>query len=63
MLEQLLLYHGVLQLIRNLLRFLQIDSKGFRGTSGDPFDRAQRSRGSFTIFSDAPPITGRQRRE
>jgi hypothetical protein len=54
MLVQLLLYHGVLQPIRNLLRFLQIDSKVFRNrTPGDPFDGAQRNRGSFTIFSDA----------
>jgi hypothetical protein len=54
MLVQLLLYYGVLQPIRNLLRFLQIDSEGFRGpTPGEPFDGAQRNRGSFTIFSDA----------
>ena len=54
MLVQLLLYYGVLQPIRNLLRFLQIDSKVFRSrTPGDPFDVAQRNRGSFTIFSDA----------
>src|ERR1700722_14044853 len=34
-------------------RFLQIDSKVFRSrTPGDPFDVAQRNRGSFTIFSD-----------
>jgi hypothetical protein len=54
MLVQLLLYHGVLQPIRNLLRFLQIDSKVFRSrTPGESFNRAQRNRGSFTIFSDA----------
>jgi hypothetical protein len=54
MLVQLLLYHGVLQPIRNLLRFLQIDSKVFRcGTPGEPFNRAQCNRGLFTIFSDA----------
>ena len=51
MLVQLLLYHGVLQPIRNLLRFLQIDSKVFRcGTPGEPFNRAQCNRGLFTIF-------------
>ncbi len=51
---QLLLYYGVLQPIRNLLRFLKIDSEVFRSrTPGEPFDRAQRNRGLFTIFSDA----------
>src|SRR5271165_5083494 len=54
MLVQLLLYHGVLQPIRNLLRFLQIDSKVFRSrTPGDPFDGAQCNRGLFTVFSNA----------
>jgi hypothetical protein len=38
----------------NLIRFLQIDSEVFRSrTLGEPFDVAQRNRGSFTIFSDA----------
>jgi hypothetical protein len=54
MLVHLSLYYGVLQPIRNLLRFLQVDSEVFRSCSpGDPFDGAQRTRGSFTIFSDA----------
>jgi hypothetical protein len=40
--------------IRNLLRFLKIDSQVFRSrTSGEPFDGAQRIRGLFTISSDA----------
>ena len=53
MFVQLLLYYGVLQPIRNLLRFPQIDSEAFRScTRGEPFDGAQRNRGSFTIFSD-----------
>ena len=52
MLVQLLLYYGVLQPIRNLLRFPQIDSEVFRSrTRGEPFDGAQRNRGSLTIFS------------
>jgi hypothetical protein len=43
MLLQLLLYYGVLQPIRNLLRFLQIDSEVFSSrTPGEPFDGAQR---------------------
>jgi hypothetical protein len=47
MLLQLLLYYGVLQPIRNLLRFLKIDSEVFRSrTPGEPFDGAQRNRGS-----------------
>jgi hypothetical protein len=42
MLLQLLLYYGVLQPIRNLLRFLKIDSEVFRSrTLGEPFDGAQ----------------------
>jgi hypothetical protein len=54
MLPQLLVDYGVLQPIRNLLRFLKIDSEVFRGrTPGEPFDVAQRIRGLFTIFSDA----------
>jgi hypothetical protein len=54
MLLQLLLYYGVLQPIRNLLRFPQIDSEVFRSrTLGEPFDGAQRNRGSLTIFSYA----------
>jgi hypothetical protein len=54
MLLQLLLYYGVLQTIRNLLRFLKIDSEVFRSrTPGEPFDGAQRNRGLFTISSDA----------
>jgi hypothetical protein len=54
MLLQLLVYYGVLQPIRNLLRFLKIDSEVFRSrTLGEPFDGAQRSHGLFTIFSDA----------
>jgi hypothetical protein len=54
MLLQLLFYYGVLQTVHNLLRFLKIDSEVFRSrTPGDPFDGAQRNRGSFTIFSDA----------
>jgi hypothetical protein len=54
MLLQLLVYYGVLQPIRNLLRFLKIDSEVFRSrTPGEPFDGAQRNRGLFTIFSDA----------
>jgi hypothetical protein len=54
MLLQLLVYYGVLQPIRNLLRFLKIDSEVFRSrTPGEPFNGAQRNRGLFTIFSDA----------
>ena len=54
MLLQLFLYYGVLQPIRNLLRFLKIDSEVFRSrTPGEPFDGAQSNRGLFTIFSDA----------
>jgi hypothetical protein len=54
MLLQLLLYHGVLQPIRNLLRLLKTDSEVFRSrTPGEPFDDTQRNRGLFTIFSDA----------
>ena len=49
MLLQLLLYYGVLQPIRNLLRFPQIDSEVFRSrTRGEPFDGAQLNRGSLT---------------
>ena len=51
---QLLVYYGVLQPIRNLLRFLKIDSEVFCSrTPGEPFDGAQSNRGLFTIFSDA----------
>ena len=54
MLLELLLYYGVLQPIRNLLRFLKIDSEVFRSrTLGEPFDCAQRNRRLLTIFSDA----------
>jgi hypothetical protein len=54
MLLQLLVYYGVLQPIRNLLRFLKIDSEVFRSrTLGEPFDGAQRNRGLLTIFSEA----------
>src|ERR1700676_667035 len=54
MLLQLLLYYGVLQPIRNLLRFPQIDSEVFRSrTRGEPFDGAHCNRGSLTIFSYA----------
>ena len=54
MLLQLLLYYDILQPIRDLLRFPQIDSEVFRSrTRREPFDGAQRNRGSFTIFSHA----------
>jgi hypothetical protein len=54
MLLQLLFYYGVLQPIRNLLRFLQIDSEVFSSrTPGEPFDGAQCNPGWFAIFSDA----------
>ena len=44
MLLQLLVYYGVLQPTRNLLRFLKIDSEVFRSrTLGEPFDGAQRA--------------------
>src|SRR5580704_9091029 len=51
MLLQLLLYYGVLQPIRNLLRFPLIDSEAFRScTRGEPFDGAQRPPSDETIF-------------
>jgi hypothetical protein len=38
-------------------RFLKVDSEVFRSrTPGEPFDGAQRNRGLFTIFSDAPTM-------
>ena len=44
----------VLQPIRNLLRFLQIDSEVFSSrTLGEPFDGAQCNPGWLAIFSDA----------
>jgi hypothetical protein len=54
MLLQLLVYYGVLQPIRNLLRFLKIDSEVFRSrTPGGPLNGGQSNRGLLTIFSDA----------
>jgi hypothetical protein len=42
MLLQLLLYYGVLQTVRDLLRFLKIDSDVFRRrTRGEPFDASE----------------------
>jgi hypothetical protein len=43
--------YGVLQPIRNLLRFLKIHSEVFRSrTLGEPFDGAQRKRGCLPSF-------------